>query len=100
MDDRLYLAMTGAGIALAAIWNGWQSVQAKREAKAAKENSHPISNGWGAALRSDLAETRHLIGQIHEAQLLAERRELGRDERLGRIESSLDAHLAAHDATA
>jgi hypothetical protein len=98
MLDHIAQGAIGAGILLAALWNGWQSVQSKRAARAAAANSHPISNGWGTALRSDMAEVRGLVNRIHEGQLLAERRETQRDIELAEVKHAVEAHLAAHAA--
>lgn len=97
-------ATLGASIAvlLGALWTGVQSFRAKQQATRAAENSHPISNGWGTALREDMAalrrdseQTRRDIGRIHESQLLAERRETKRDDALDELRNVLEAHIAA-----
>lgn len=100
MNESLQAAAAlGGSIAvfIAAVWTGVQSRQAKHQATQAAENSHPISNGWGTALRADMAATRQTVERISEAQLLAERRELHRDEHLDRIEQRLQDHIDQHE---
>lgn len=86
--DTLGTAVVGLGILAASIYNGVQSVQAKRAAKAssttaqaahheaqrAADNSHPISNGWGTALRADSAEMRSLLDRIDRRQIVSDER--------------------------
>lgn len=89
-------ALVGAGIALAALWNGWQSWTARREAKRAKEaaagagahaetaarNAAPVSNGFAAEVTRQLGE------------ILVTATE-GRDAAV-RAEDKIDRHLEAH----
>lgn len=99
MDLQDY-ATVGASVAvlLGAVWTGLQSLQAKRQATRAADNSHPISNGWGTQLREDMAKQTRVLERMEEAQLLAERREVQRDQRLDNLRHALDAHLDAHSA--
>lgn len=92
-----------AVVCVAAGLSAWQSRKARNEAaragneaNRAAENSHPISNGWGTALREDMAATRQTVERMSEAQLLAERRELARDQQLHEVRTLLTAHLTDH----
>jgi hypothetical protein len=103
MLDQLEGAAVGFGLIAAGVWNGWLQVKTRRDAKATKaaaeqaaQHAYPISNGWGTALREDMAATRRAVERIGEAQLLAERRELDRDTRLKSIDTRLGAHLEQH----
>lgn len=98
--DALAQAAIAVGVIAGGVFAGWQARQTKHVATAAREqaqlaaeNAHPISNGWGTALRSDMRATRQAVERIAEAQLLAERRELTREAHLDRIEQRLHDHL-------
>lgn len=92
-----------AAVCVAAFLSAWQARRANKSATKAADNSHPISNGWGTALRNDMAAqredmkaTRHAMERMSEAQLLAERRELARDAALHEVRTLLSAHLSDH----
>lgn len=89
-------AAAGFGILLGGLFGGYQSWQGRKEAKhagreasRAAEHAYPISNGWGTQLRDDVAEVRRLVGQVHEGQVL-------QDRRLERIDTTLQDHLRDH----
>jgi hypothetical protein len=103
MMDQLQTAAVGFGLIAAGVWNGWLQVKTRRDAKATKkaaeqaaEHAYPISNGWGTALREDMAKTLRAVERIGEAQLIAERRELARDDRLRSIDGRLAEHIEHH----
>lgn len=87
----MFLGSVGAGA-----YAGWRARRSEAAANKAAQHAYPISNGWGTALREDMAKTLRAVERIGEAQLLAERRELGRDERLQDIADGLAAHIAHH----
>lgn len=105
--DALAQAGVAFGVIAGGVFTGWQARQTRREAQQTKheataareqaeraaENAHPISNGWGTALRRDMAATRQAVERIAEAQLLSERRELQRDARLERMDQRLQDHI-------
>lgn len=94
--SQLGQAAAGFGILFGGLYGGWHarrsnqnSQDAKVAATQAAQSAYPISNGWGTALRSDVAETRRLLGQVHEAQVL-------QDRRLERMDAALQTHLLDH----
>lgn len=80
--ETLGQAAAYVGVALGGVFGGYQAWKARKGADRAAEHAYPISNGWGTALREDVATVRRTVERIAEAQLLAERRELVRDQLL------------------
>jgi len=94
--ETIAAAAAGLGIAASSIWGGWQSVQAKREAKAAgghastaADNSKPVSNGFTKEVRDGMAEILTMATDARNEALLA--RELGEANR-----DTMTRHLEAH----
>lgn len=86
----------GFGILAGGLFGGYQAWRARKGADRAAAHAYPISNGWGTAMRDDMAATRRTVERMAEAQLLAERREQGRDQALDEVRSLLQAHLMDH----
>lgn len=94
--QHLGSAAIGLGIMAASVYNGWQTVQAKREARNASqqatraaENAHPVSNGWGSQVSADLAYLRTSMDRAHSRLDVMDRRQQAADDRLA-------LHLADH----
>lgn len=91
-------ALVGLGVIVTTAYNGVQSLHAKRsatqaatEAQRAADNSHPIGNGWGTALRADVARIAASVDRIDRRQTTA-------DERDQLIQRQLAAHLSDRHA--
>ena len=86
----------GLGILAANLLAGWQSVQAKREAKhanrhaeTAAENSKPVSNGFTAKVEKGMADILAMATDARDTASRAEDMALRTDEKM-------DRHLEAH----
>lgn len=94
--ENIGTACVGLGILIASVWNGWQAVQAKREAKSAgnhasnaADNSKPVSNGFTAEVRNGMADILVMATDARNEALAA--RELGEANR-----DTMTRHLEAH----
>lgn len=96
MIDQLGQAAAGFGILIGGVFGGYQAWKARKGADKAAAHAYPISNGWGTELRNDMAATRRTLERMAEAQLLAERREQGRDNALEDVRTLLQTHLLDH----
>lgn len=87
--ESIGTALVGLFIAVATAYNGWQSVQAKREAKGARhhaqcaaDNSHPVSNGFVGEVRRSLSDILTMATEARDAAT--------------RAEDKVDRHIEAH----
>lgn len=108
--ETLGAAGLGFGLLTASVYNGWQTVQAKREAKHARteaceakshasdaaDNSRPVSNGFTAEVRTGLAD---ILAIATEARDLATSASSHAERACQLGEENRDAHtrhLEAH----
>lgn len=108
--ETIAAAGLGVGVLAAAIYNGWQTHRAHRQARRAADNAHPVANGWGTQVTTDLRYLRDAIDRAHSRMDEAARRQNTADERLADVArfsrtaaeqssaaaAGLSAHLADH----
>lgn len=101
--NTLATAGLGLGILIAGVFTGWQSVQAKREAKHARtnaesaneqsrkaaDNSKPVSNGFTAEVRQNLAD---IFVMATEARDMATSANTHAEAASNKIDRHLEAH--------
>lgn len=96
-------ALVGAGIIVTTAWNGWQTVQAKREARAASShaetaatNSKPVSNGFAKGVQDSLAEILAVATEARaEATAARELGEANRDAHTRHLEAHANGYTVA-----
>lgn len=95
--ETITLAASGAGIAVASAYNAWQSVMAKREARAARahaqeaaEHSLPVSNGFTRRTAESLDAILSMATEARDAATRAE----------GKVDRHLEAHANSQLAPA
>jgi hypothetical protein len=93
--------MVGIGVIAGSVWNGWQSAQAKRAAKAADTNAaaaarsaYPVSNGWGSKVAADLDYLRAGMDRTHARMDVMDQRHNQTDARINTLGKVLTEHLA------
>lgn len=79
----------GLFIAISLAASAYQSWRASRNASQAATNSHPISNGWGQALRENMQRQTLLLEQINGRLDANDRRQNTQDERLQTFDDRL-----------
>lgn len=96
-------AAAGFGILFGGLYGGWKAHRSDKHAQAAAaqaeqaaQNAYPISNGLGTELRERARDTHRLVMQMHEAQLLADRRALDDRAALEDVRDLLQTHLMDH----
>lgn len=87
--ETLALATTGLGVIAGGVWNGIQSVKTRKAANQAAKNAQPVSNGFAAHVKDQLAEVLRVSTEARDEAKEA-------NAKIDRhIEAHADAHLAS-----
>lgn len=101
--NTLAVAGLGLGVLIAGVFNGWQSVQANRNARHARthaecaneqatkaaDNSKPVSNGFTAEVRKSLADIFLMATEARDMATSA-------NSHAEAASNKVDRHLEAH----
>lgn len=93
-------ALAGFGIAIGAVFTGWQSWQARKQATQAAANAKPVSNGFSAKVLEDLSYVRDQMDALRTDVAHVNDRQTKADDRMNALSLLLSSHLQDHSRAA